>query len=70
MMNSVLYASALLAAFKGVQAGINLNSAQNIAVYWGKYLTGSKDDRLLLTRKTFKAKTPLTWLKQVVVKKG
>lgn len=28
--------SAFLAAFKGVQAGINLNSAQNIAVYWGQ----------------------------------
>ncbi|EED15887.1 chitinase 3 precursor, putative [Talaromyces stipitatus ATCC 10500] len=36
MIKSVLYTSALLAAFQGVQAGINLNSAQNIAVYWGQ----------------------------------
>lgn len=50
MMNYILYASAFLAAFKGVQAGINLNSAQNIAVYWGKYLTWPKYDTVLLTR--------------------
>lgn len=37
MINSVLYLSAFIAAFKGVQAGINLDSSQNVAIYWGKY---------------------------------
>jgi hypothetical protein len=48
MINSILYVSAFLAAFKGVQAGINLNSAQNIAVYWGNYPTRQNDDALSL----------------------
>lgn len=36
-MNNIVYVSAFLAALKGVQAGLDVNSAQNIAVYWGKY---------------------------------
>lgn len=39
MLNSILYVSAFLAVFQGVQAGMNLNSAQNVAVYWGNYST-------------------------------
>lgn len=37
MMKSILYVSALLGAFRSVHTGMNLNSAQNIAVYWGIY---------------------------------
>jgi chitinase len=35
MKNTGAYISAFSAALTGVQAGINLNSAQNVAIYWG-----------------------------------
>jgi chitinase len=36
MRNAVVYIPAFLASLTGVRAGINLNSAQNVAIYWGK----------------------------------
>jgi chitinase len=36
MKKTIGYISAFLAALTGVQAGIDLNSAQNVAIYWGK----------------------------------
>lgn len=50
MINSVLYLSAFIAAFKGVQAGINLDSSQNVAIYWGQNsidLTGTDGQQRL-----------------------
>jgi chitinase len=37
MMKSIPYLAAFAAAFTGVQAGLDLDSSNNIAVYWGKF---------------------------------